>query len=148
MNKYFFYRFFLLTAILFVISLSVVRAQGGGSGSGTPPVRYDAQGRIIPGTPGQGRGQDSLKHRDNTEDSITIYFRYFDSTRIRYFDSSITYQVGERKQFIQKALQQLPADDVTVITLFYLKENSLEEIAEVIGISAETVKVKLHPPKF
>jgi hypothetical protein len=32
---------------------------------------------------------DSLRHRDQSEDSITIYYRYFDSTRIRYLDSSI-----------------------------------------------------------
>ena len=34
-------------------------------------------------------GQDSLLHRDINADSITIYYRYFDSTRIRYFDSSV-----------------------------------------------------------
>ena len=31
-----------------------------------------------------------------------------------------------------------------MITLFYLKELSLEEIAETVGIEANTVKVKLH----
>jgi RNA polymerase sigma factor (sigma-70 family) len=60
------------------------------------------------------------------------------------FDSAENYQNKERKHFIQKALQQLSADDVTMITLFYLKENSLEEISEIVGISAETAKVKLH----
>jgi DNA-directed RNA polymerase specialized sigma24 family protein len=30
-----------------------------------------------------------------------------------------------------------------VITLFYLKEQSLEEIAQIVGASAETIKVKL-----
>lgn len=50
----------------------------------------------------------------------------------------------ERIKNIQQALAQLSADDVTMITLFYLQEQSLEEIAEITGISAETVKVKLH----
>jgi DNA-directed RNA polymerase specialized sigma24 family protein len=31
-----------------------------------------------------------------------------------------------------------------MITLFYLKELSLEEIAEITKISAETAKVKIH----
>ncbi len=54
-------------------------------------MQTDAQGRIIPPTPGQSSsGKDSLKHRDNSEDSITIYFRYFDSSRIRFFDSSVS----------------------------------------------------------
>ncbi|MBL7817483.1 MAG: sigma-70 family RNA polymerase sigma factor [Saprospiraceae bacterium] len=50
----------------------------------------------------------------------------------------------EQKFYIQKALKLLPPDDVTMITLFYLKENSLEEIADIVGIETNTVKVKLH----
>ena len=52
-------------------------------------------------------------------------------------------KISEQRQYIQKALNHLSPDDVTMITLFYLKEQSLEEIAQVVGISAETVKVKL-----
>lgn len=58
-------------------------------------------------------------------------------------DTSDDLKVNEQKKYIQKALNQLSADDVTMITLFYLKEQSLEEIAQIVGISAETVKVKL-----
>ena len=36
-----------------------------------------------------GSGNDSLKHRDNSEDSITISFRYMDSTRQYKLDSSV-----------------------------------------------------------
>lgn len=39
---------------------------------------------------GGGKGQDSLKHRDNLEDSITIRFRFLDSASLQKFDSSIT----------------------------------------------------------
>ncbi|WP_238804848.1 RNA polymerase sigma factor [Emticicia aquatica] len=53
-------------------------------------------------------------------------------------------QKKERRKAIEKALQNLSADDVTMITLFYLKEQSLEEIAEITQISAETAKVKIH----
>ncbi|MEA5427003.1 RNA polymerase sigma factor [Arcicella lustrica] len=58
-------------------------------------------------------------------------------------DTSDNLKVNEQKKYIQKALNQLSADDVTMITLFYLKEQSLEEIAQIVGISAETAKVKL-----
>jgi len=34
-------------------------------------------------------GKDSLQRRDENADSITIYYRYFDSTRLRSIDSSI-----------------------------------------------------------
>ena len=50
----------------------------------------------------------------------------------------------EQQFYIQKALKQLQPDDVTMITLFYLKEQSLDEIAVIVGIEANTVKVKLH----
>ncbi len=38
---------------------------------------------------GAGQRQDSLAHRTGLEDSITIRFRYLDSTRMRGFDSSV-----------------------------------------------------------
>ncbi len=59
-------------------------------------------------------------------------------------DASDGLKQKEQKFYIQKALKLLLPDDVTMITLFYLKENSLEEIAEIVGIETNTVKVKLH----
>jgi RNA polymerase sigma factor (sigma-70 family) len=59
-------------------------------------------------------------------------------------DSSEKLRKSERQKAIQQALQNLSADDVLMITLFYLKEQSLEEIAEITQISAETAKVKIH----
>lgn len=41
-------------------------------------------------SPGAAKGGDSLAHRTGLEDSITIRFRYLDSSRMRGFDSSIT----------------------------------------------------------
>ncbi len=58
-------------------------------------------------------------------------------------DTDKDLKISEQRQYIQKAFNHLSPDDVTMITLFYLKEQSLEEIAQVVGISAETVKVKL-----
>ncbi|WP_435354194.1 RNA polymerase sigma factor [Emticicia sp. SJ17W-69] len=59
-------------------------------------------------------------------------------------DSAEDLRKNERTRAIQQALQNLSADDVMMITLFYLKEQSLEEIAEITQISAETAKVKIH----
>lgn len=58
-------------------------------------------------------------------------------------DTDKDLKISEQRQYIQKAFNHLSPDDVTIITLFYLKEQSLAEIAQVVGISAETVKVKL-----
>lgn len=48
--------------------------------------QYDSSGRVKTNA---SSGRDSLSHRDINADSITIYYRYFDSTRTRYLDSSI-----------------------------------------------------------
>ncbi len=58
-------------------------------------------------------------------------------------DTSDGMKSAEQKRYIQMALNHLSPDDVTMITLFYLKEQSLEEIAQIVGISADTAKVKL-----
>jgi RNA polymerase sigma-70 factor (ECF subfamily) len=59
-------------------------------------------------------------------------------------DSADAMKQRERQHYIEQALQHLSPDDVTMITLFYLKEFTLEEIAEITGIPANTAKVKLH----
>lgn len=51
-------------------------------------VSYDSQGRPINSSTAQKK--DTLQHRDRYADSITIYYRYFDSTRNRLLDSSLT----------------------------------------------------------
>ncbi len=48
-------------------------------------MTYDSQGRPIK----RSTGKDSLQRRDRNADSITIFYHYYDSTRLRTLDSSI-----------------------------------------------------------
>jgi RNA polymerase sigma factor (sigma-70 family) len=48
-----------------------------------------------------------------------------------------------RSFYLSQAISQLLPDDATIITLFYKGEQSLEEIAQAMGMEANTVKVKL-----
>ncbi|AYL97856.1 RNA polymerase sigma factor [Mucilaginibacter celer] len=48
-----------------------------------------------------------------------------------------------RSFYLNQAIAQLLPDDATIITLFYKGEQSLEEIAQTMGIETNTVKVKL-----
>lgn len=48
-----------------------------------------------------------------------------------------------RSYYLNQAIGQLLPDDATIITMFYKGEQSLEEIAQALGIEANTVKVKL-----
>src|SRR3954451_3221375 len=89
MNIFFSLR--LLVVTIFIFAVCIVKVQGQQTlrlDKTTSTPQYDAQGRVIPSTP-RTKGQDSLKHRDNSDDSITIHYRVFDSTTIRNIDSSI-----------------------------------------------------------
>jgi RNA polymerase sigma-70 factor (ECF subfamily) len=50
----------------------------------------------------------------------------------------------EQKRIIDMALTQLNELDYLVITMFYMKEKSIDDIAEITGLSKSNVKVKLH----
>lgn len=49
----------------------------------------------------------------------------------------------DRKQLIQRAFLYLSPEDATLLTLYYLEEQGLPEIEEVLGIAANTLKVQL-----
>jgi len=53
-------------------------------------------------------------------------------------------EVKSKVEMVSKAIQLLSPDDAKLITLFYKAEQSLEEIAQILGIETNTVKVKLH----
>ncbi len=53
------------------------------------------------------------------------------------------WEANEQQVLIKRAIQQLNGEDGVVITLFYFEELSLEEIAKIMNLSANTVKVRL-----
>ena len=50
----------------------------------------------------------------------------------------------EQKLFINRALNKMGGDEKTIINLFYLEENSIDEVSDITGLSVANVKVKLH----
>lgn len=50
----------------------------------------------------------------------------------------------DKKRFIEQALSRLSDADRLAVNLFYLQEFSLEEIADITGMQANTVKVRVH----
>ena len=52
-------------------------------------------------------------------------------------------ETRSRSYYLNQAIAQLLPDDAAIITLFYMGEQSLEEIGQTLGIEANTVKVKL-----
>jgi len=58
-------------------------------------------------------------------------------------DASAGLERHDRNITLQKAISLLSPDDAGIITLFYLYENSLEEICEVMGLTMTNAKTKL-----
>ena len=50
----------------------------------------------------------------------------------------------ERSRYLRKAIEALPDTDAVVVTLFYYQELSLEEVAEITGLSNSNVRIRLH----
>jgi RNA polymerase sigma-70 factor (ECF subfamily) len=63
--------------------------------------------------------------------------------QISGYDSNNS-ELKSRRVFIERAIEMLLPDDAAIITLFYLGEQSLDEIAGSIKMETNTVKVKLH----
>lgn len=53
-------------------------------------------------------------------------------------------EVKSKVEMVTKAIQLLSPDDAKLITLFYKAEQSLDEIAKIMNLETNTVKVKLH----
>jgi RNA polymerase sigma-70 factor (ECF subfamily) len=71
-----------------------------------------------------------------------------EDTFIQVENQSSAYDVNDaenksRSFYLNQAIEQLLPDDATIITMFYKGEQSLEEIAQAMGMEANTIKVKL-----
>lgn len=55
-----------------------------------------------------------------------------------------TLEREDKKRYLSQALAKLNESDRTALTLFYMQEFSLDEIAEIMGMQANTVKVRVH----
>jgi RNA polymerase sigma factor (sigma-70 family) len=58
---------------------------------------------------------------------------------------NILNELGEREKqiWVRNALERLPEDERSIVTLYYYQECSVKEISEITGSSASNVKIKL-----
>ena len=72
-------------------------------------------------------------------------FQSIETTVIEYNqDTEGMLEKTDKKKYLNQALLKLSDADRTALTLFYLEEFSLEEIAEITGMQANTAKVRIH----
>lgn len=63
----------------------------------------------------------------------------------RDVDEAFEHTVTENHlQALHQAIDRLSPDERGIITLFYMEEKTIDELAEVTGLSSSNVKVKLH----
>lgn len=74
-------------------------------------------------------------------DDDDTYLQIADHSGMQPDEPLIQHDLNTR---IQVAISQLKPVDATLITLFYLKENSVKEVAEIMDLSVTNVKTKLH----
>ena len=77
------------------------------------------------------------RHRQPFQDIATAVIKH-------EYDEEGTLERSDKKRYIDLALAKLNPADRTALTLFYLQEFSLEEIAEITNMHANTVKVRTH----
>jgi RNA polymerase sigma factor (sigma-70 family) len=54
------------------------------------------------------------------------------------------FSLDDKRKYFENALKKIPEEDSLLLTMFYLEEQSIEEISEISGLSVSNVKVKLH----
>lgn len=59
-------------------------------------------------------------------------------------EESSSLEKDDKKKFVSKAMDQLNEADRLAIQLYYIKEFSLEEVAELMGQNMNTLKVRIH----
>lgn len=85
---------------------------------------------------------DRLKKHKRERSVISI--DEFNSNQIKSLDNALdAMEDDERAQAIQDCIKLLPSDDGFLLTLFYFEEQSLDEIAKIMGLTPNNVKVKL-----
>ncbi|WP_062057748.1 RNA polymerase sigma factor [Aquimarina longa] len=53
-------------------------------------------------------------------------------------------QAKEKKEIISNSIMKLPADEAAIVTLYYFEEKSVKEIVEIVGLTANNIKIKLY----
>ena len=82
--------------------------------------------------------------KKNKKEQLKVAIDEYTEHQVKTIDNALENMVEEeRQQAIKACLELLPPDDSFLLTLYYFEEQSLDEIAKVVGLTANNVKVKL-----
>lgn len=85
---------------------------------------------------------DRLKKNKKFINNVAI--NEFTEHQVKTIDNALDkLENKEREQIIQECIALLPSEHSFLLTLYYFEELSLDEIAKIVGITSNNVKVKL-----
>lgn len=68
----------------------------------------------------------------------------FTAHEVKTIDNALTkIEAKEQEEAIQRCIAKLPSEDSFLLTLYYFDDLSLDEISKVVGITSNSIKVKL-----
>ncbi len=83
--------------------------------------------------------------KKNKSNCLTVEINDINSLQIKTIDTALDQlQKKEKYELINTCINLLPSEDGFLLTLFYLKELSLEEISEILKLKTNLIKVRLH----
>lgn len=75
---------------------------------------------------------------------FTEYEQMNGQTLYSDMDAVASIENVERSEIINEVLDKMPTEESLIITLFYLEENSIKDVAQMLSITESNVKVRLH----
>ena len=82
--------------------------------------------------------------RKKKSDTIRLDESVFLNLSESQVDEALGDESEEQLQRLQRAMEQLEADERALITLYYMEERPLTEVAFILGMTEGNAKVKLH----
>lgn len=86
---------------------------------------------------------DRLKKKKTSYGTVSLEERY-DISDKEALDASKLMENEDLKREVKRCLDKIDEEDAFLLTLFYFEEQSLEEIAKLLDITANNAKVKLY----
>ena len=65
------------------------------------------------------------------------------SLQYRHIDDALDDPTEQRIALLHQALDMLPPDDKALVTLYYMEDHPISEIASIIGLTVSNVKIRL-----
>jgi RNA polymerase sigma-70 factor (ECF subfamily) len=82
--------------------------------------------------------------RTSTFNTEFVDYKVAETSSYSDMDTMSQIEENERNRLISQAMDQMPKDESVMLTLYYLEDNPVKEIALITNLTESNVKVKLH----